>query len=31
MDELSTRVVDGWVEVGFQRFRQGVTGKEAIG
>jgi len=30
MDELATRVVEGWVEVDFRRFRQGVTTKMEI-
>lgn len=30
MDSLSTRVVDGWVEVDFARYRQGVPTKERI-
>ncbi|MSP25005.1 MAG: Rieske (2Fe-2S) protein [Myxococcales bacterium] len=31
MDPLATRVVDGWVEVAFKRFRQGTTERESIG
>jgi cytochrome b6-f complex iron-sulfur subunit/menaquinol-cytochrome c reductase iron-sulfur subunit len=31
MDELATRVVDGFIEVDFKRFRQGVSEKVAVG
>jgi cytochrome b6-f complex iron-sulfur subunit/menaquinol-cytochrome c reductase iron-sulfur subunit len=31
MDELATRIEDGWVEVDFQRFRQGIADKVALG
>ncbi len=30
MDALATRIVDGWVEVDFQRFRQGLPEKVAL-
>jgi menaquinol-cytochrome c reductase iron-sulfur subunit len=30
MDELASRVKDGWLEVNFQRFRQGVTDKVEV-
>lgn len=31
MDALESRVVDGWVEVDFRRFRQGTTDREEVG
>ena len=31
MDTLETRIKDGWIEVAFSRFRQGVVTKENIG
>jgi cytochrome b6-f complex iron-sulfur subunit/menaquinol-cytochrome c reductase iron-sulfur subunit len=31
MDELATRIVDGWVEVEMRRFRQGGTEKVEVG
>jgi cytochrome b6-f complex iron-sulfur subunit/menaquinol-cytochrome c reductase iron-sulfur subunit len=31
MDALETRVQDGWVEVDFRRFRQGVAEREEVG
>jgi cytochrome b6-f complex iron-sulfur subunit/menaquinol-cytochrome c reductase iron-sulfur subunit len=31
MDELATRVVDGWVEVDFRRYRQGSAEKVELG
>ncbi|MFP6685770.1 MAG: Rieske (2Fe-2S) protein [Polyangiaceae bacterium] len=31
MDTLDTRIKDGWIEVAFSRFRQGVVTKEKIG
>lgn len=31
MDPLETRVVDGWIEVDFRRFRQGTTTREEVG
>lgn len=31
MDALEARVVDGWVEVDFRRFRQGTTDREEVG
>jgi hypothetical protein len=31
LDELATRVEDGFVLVEFRRFRQGTPGKEPIG
>lgn len=31
MDPLEARVVDGWVEVDFRRFRQGTTEREEMG
>jgi hypothetical protein len=31
MDALGARVVEGWVEVDFRRYRQGVADKVTIG
>lgn len=31
MDPLTARVVDGWVEIDFRRFRQGTTDREEVG
>ena len=31
MDALEARVVDGWVEVDFRRFRQGTSDREEVG
>jgi menaquinol-cytochrome c reductase iron-sulfur subunit len=30
MDELATRVVDGWLEVDYRRYRHGIEGREEI-
>jgi Rieske Fe-S protein len=30
MDALETRVQDGWVEVDFRRFRQGIAEREEV-
>lgn len=31
MDPLATRVVDGWLEVDFRRFRTGITERQEVG
>jgi len=31
MDALDVRVVDGFVEVDFRRYRQGISAKEEVG
>jgi cytochrome b6-f complex iron-sulfur subunit/menaquinol-cytochrome c reductase iron-sulfur subunit len=31
MDPLATRVVDGWLEIDFRRFRTGITERQEVG